>query len=211
MRITIPCEDYKRYKEIPKSFLPERPKCLNNQNHKPYWNNHWERGFLPDHVHEVKLEIFQAYCKECRETISYWPEFVLPYQREALETHESVLVEHLQGKSFKEIGTKIGYSPRTVSRWVSLTLEQASQLWSDVIGRILQAIGNEVLSVTATSDWRITQLLLAWLRRFADWIHFPRLYRLMGLCNLFSEGWWDLWGAPLGNAKSRVNFKSPPT
>lgn len=158
----------------------------------------------------MKQEIFQAYCKECHETISYWPEFVLPYQREALETHENVLIEYLQGMSFKEIGAKIGYDPRTVSRWVNLTLEQAVQLWSEVIGRILRVIGQESLPVVSTGNWRITELLLTWLRRYAEWIHFPRLHRLMGLCNLFGEGSWDLWGAPLGNAKSRVNSKSPP-
>jgi hypothetical protein len=186
MRITIPCEDYKRYQENPKDFLPERPKCLNNPCHKPYWNSLWERGFLPDHVHEVKLEIIQAYCKECHETISYWPEFVL-------------------GKSFKEIGASISYDPRTISRWVNLTLNQSVQLWGEVIGRILRVIGHESLPIVSRVDWRVTQLLLAWLRRYAKWVSFPRLCRLMGLCNLLSEGSWDLWGAPLGKAKSRVN------
>lgn len=113
--------------------------------------------------------------------------------------------------SFKDIGSKIGYDPRIVSRWVNSTLEQAGQFGSEVIGRILRFIGHENLPIVSTGNWRITQLLLAWLRRFADWIRFPRLHRLMGLCNLFSEGGWDVWGAPLGKAKSRVNSKSPPT
>lgn len=210
MRISIPCEDYKMYQENPKDFLPEHPTCLNDPRHKPYWNNHWGRGFLPDHVHEVKLEIIQAYCEDCHETISYWPEFVLPYQREALETHENVLIEHLQGISFKEIGAKIGYDPRTISRWVNLTLEQGAQLWGEVIGRILSVIGHESLPVVSRVDWRITQLLLAWLRRYAEWSCFLRLHRLIGLCNLLGEGSWDLWGAPLGKAKSRVNAKVSP-
>lgn len=59
---------------------------------------------------------FHAYCEECHETISYWPEFVLPYQREALETHEWVLIASIQGMSFVENGARIGYDPRTVSR-----------------------------------------------------------------------------------------------
>lgn len=210
MRITIPCANYKRYQENPKDFLPEHPTCLNNSRHTPYWNNQWRRSFLPDHVHEVSLEIVQAYCKECHETISYWPEFVLPYQREALETHESVLIEHLQGMSFREIGVKIGYDPRTISRWVNLVLEQGVQLWGEVIGCILRVIGHENLPVVSRVDWRITQLLLAWLRRYAEWIRFPRLHRLIGLCNLLSEGKWNLWGAPLGKAKSRVNIRPAP-
>lgn len=138
------------------------------------------------------------------------PEFVLPYQREALETHEDVLIEHLQGMSFKEIGAKIGYDPRTISRWVNLTLEQGIQLWGEVIGRILSMIGYEDLPVISKVDWKITRLLLAWLRRYAEWISFPRLHRLIGLCNLFGEGSWDLWGAPLGKAKSRVNAQPNP-
>jgi len=210
MRITISCANYKRYQENPKYFLPKQPKCLNNSSHKPYWNNYWERSFLPDHVHEVSLEIAQAYCKECHETISYWPEFVLPYQREALETHEFVVIEHLQGMSFREIGAKIGYDPRTISRWINLTLEQGVQLWGEVIGCILSVIGHENLPVVSRADWRITQLLLAWLRRYAEWIRFPRLHRLIGLCNLLGEGKWDLWGAPLGKAKSRVNTRPAP-
>ena len=129
--------DYKRYQENPKDFLPQHPTCLNNSRHTPYWNNHWRRGFLPNHIHEVNLEIAQAYCKECHETISYWPEFVLPYQREALETHEFVLIEHLQGMSL------------------------GVQLWGEVIGRILSVIGHESLPVVSRIDWRITQLLLA--------------------------------------------------
>ena len=166
MRITIPCANYKRYQENPKDFLPKQATCLNNSSHKPYWNNYWERSFLPDHVHEVSLEIAQAYCKECHETISYWPEFVLPYQREALETHEFVVIEHLQGMSFREIGARIGYNPRTISRWVNLVLEQGVQLWGEVIGCILRVIGHEKLPVVSRVDWRITQLLLAWLRRW---------------------------------------------
>ena len=52
-----------------------------------------------DHVNTTKITLFNAYCKECHETVSYWPEFVLSYQREPLETHEQVVVEHLQGIS----------------------------------------------------------------------------------------------------------------
>lgn len=210
MRVPILCADYKMYLENPKDFLPEHPICLNCADHRPHWNAHWDRGLFPDHVHEEKMPLFQAYCEQCHETISYWPEFVLPYQREALETHEWVLIEHFHGISFREIGERIGYDPRTLSRWVNLALEQAIQLWGGVIERILQAIGHERLPIVPTVDWRIIQLLLSWLRRYAEWIRFPRFDRLMGLCNLLGQGDWDLWGGPLGNAKSRVSITSPP-
>lgn len=210
MRVPILCEDYKRYLENPQDFFPEHPICLNSLVHKPYWNMHWERGFLPDHIHEEKIPMFQAYCEECHETISYWPEFILPYQREALETHEWALIEHLRGMSFREIGERFSYDPRTISGWVNLALVQSIQLFGEVMERILQMIGHESLPIVPTSDWRMTQLLLAWLRRYAEWIHFPHFNRLMGLCNLLGKGDWDLWGGPLGNAKSRVNMKSSP-
>ena len=94
-----------------------------------------------DHVNATKVTLFNAYCKKCHETISYWPEFVLPYQREPLETHEQVVVEHLQGISLRESAAKIGYDPRTVSRWLKLTLAQALELIYDAIQRILSVVG----------------------------------------------------------------------
>ena len=69
------------------------------------------REFCPDHVYITKIRLFNDYCEECHETISYWPEFVLPYRREPLETHEQVVVEHLQGMSLRESAAKIGYDP----------------------------------------------------------------------------------------------------
>ncbi|WP_240984467.1 hypothetical protein [Acididesulfobacillus acetoxydans] len=147
---------------------------------------------------------------DCRETISYWPEFVLPYPREPLETYEEVLVEHLNGASLRESSAKIAYDPRTVSRWIHLALSQALVLVGRVIPCILRLLSETILPLSASSDWEAAQLLMAWLRALAQGTDFPRFDRLMGLCNLHSEGAWDLWGGPLGNAKSRVKETSPP-
>lgn len=204
MRITIPCPDVQRYIENPKSFLPDLPVCLNDPSHTPQWNTSWDRGLCLDHVNTTKIQLFNAYCEKCHETISYWPEFVLPYQREPLETHEQVVVEHLQGISLRASAAKIGYDPRTLSRWIKLILTQSARLIGDVIQQILRLVGQAVLPLTAIGTMETTRLLLAWLRELAGWIGFPHLYRLMGLCNLIGKGNWDLWGAPLGRAKSRV-------
>ena len=157
-----------------------------------------------DHVH-ASIPIFNAYCEECRETISYWPEPVLPYQSEPLETIEQVVVENLQGSSIRESAARIGYDPRTVSRWIRLIFTQAIDLLDQAIRRILGLIGTEILPLTFDGAREATGLLLAWLRRLAEMIGFPRRRRLIGLCNLIGKGDWDLWGAPLGKAKSRVN------
>ena len=63
----------------------------------------------------------------------------------------------------------------------------------------------EILQLSSTNAKEAASLLLAWLRKLAETVRFPRLNRLMGLCNLIAEGDWDLWGAILGNAKSRAN------
>lgn len=210
MRITIFCSDVQSYLENPESFLPDKPVCLNNPEHMPYWNTSWERGLLLDHVHATEILLFNAYCEECHETISYWPEFVLPYQREPLETHEQVVIEHLQGISISESAARIGYDPRTVSRWIKLTFTQAPVLAGQVVRRILSLIGTEILPLTPAVATEATRLLLAWLRSYAGWISFPRLHRLMGLCNLLGKGDWDLWGAPLGKARSRVSEAYSP-
>lgn len=210
MRITIYCPDVQGYLENPKSFLPDRPVCLNNPIHRPYWNTHWERGLCLDHVHATEISIFNAYCEECHETISYWPEFVLPYQPEPLETYEQVVVEHLEGSSISETAAKIGYDPRTVSRWIKLTFTQASALIDQVVRRILHLIGTEIMPLTPAVAGETTSLLLAWLRKLAELIGFPRLRRLMGLCNLIGKGDWDLWGAPLGKARSRAKKARAP-
>jgi len=210
MRITISCPDVQSYLDNPESFLPDKPVCLNNPDHRPYWNTSWDRGLHLDHVHTTKIPLFNAYCEECRETISYWPEFVLPYQREPLETHEQVVIEHLQGISISESAARIGYDPRTVSRWIKLTLAQALSLVGQVIRRILSLIGTEILPLTPAVATEATRLLLAWLHELAALIAFPHLHRLMGLCNLISKGDWDLWGAPLGKARSRVREACAP-
>ncbi|GBF33680.1 hypothetical protein DCCM_2786 [Desulfocucumis palustris] len=210
MRITIYCPDVQRYLENPESFLPDRPICINNPTHRPYWNASWERNLCLDHVHVTGIFLFNAYCEECHETISYWPEFVLPYQREPLETHEQVVIEHLQGISIRENAARIGYDPRTVSRWIKLIFTQAPALIGQVVRRILIFIGTEILPLSPVVAGEATMLLLAWLRNYAEWISYSRLHRLMGLCNLLGKGNWDLWGAPLGKARSRMKEARAP-
>ena len=210
MRIPIPCSDVQCYLEHYEDFLPDKPVCLNDPSHRPYWNSHWYRGLCLDHISETKIPMFNAYCEKCRETISYWPEFLLPYQREPLETHEQVVVEHLQGISLRESANRIGYDPRTLSRWLKLILFQALELVDKVIQRILRLGSQENLPLTATAAMEAANLLLAWVRSYAGLIGFTRLHRLMGLCNMLGKGDWDLWGGPLGNAKSRVKEVPSP-
>jgi len=164
-----------------------------------------------DHVNITEITIFNAYCKKCHETISYWPEFVLPYQREPLETHEQVAVEHLQGISLRESADKLGYDPRTLSRWIRLIFEQALIHIDEAVPRILRVVGQEILPLTSTVAREATILLFSWLRNYAGLISFSCLNRLMGLCNLIGKGDWDLWGAPLGKAKSRVKEDHSPS
>lgn len=40
-----------------------------------------------------------------------------------METHEQVVIEHLQGISISESAARIGYDPRTVSRWLRLAFD----------------------------------------------------------------------------------------
>lgn len=209
MRIPFYCPNVQRYLENAKSFLPVKPGCCNNPQHRPYWNTSWVRGLLVDHVHTVEIPIFNAYCEQCHETISYWPEFVLPYECEPLETFEQVVIEYLQGVSISKIASEIGYDPRTVSRWLKLIFSQAHVLGDLVIRRILIITGTEILPLTMAGEY--IRLLLAWLHSYAGWIDFTRLYRLMGLCNLLGRGDWDLWGAPLGKAKSRLREARAPS
>lgn len=204
MRIPIYCPNVQGYIENPKDYLPSVPECLNNHAHRPTWNTHWKRGLILDHVHVTEILIFNAYCETCHETISYWPNFVLPYVREPVETGEKALVEHLQGTSIKEIADGIGYDLRTVSRWIKLTLTQSLSIFDRVVRRILYMIGNELLPLSFTTAKEATTLLLAWLRKLAEWIGYSQVNRLMGLCNLMGKGDWNLWGAPLGRARSRV-------
>lgn len=210
MRISIPCPDVQSYNENPENFLPDKPVCPNDPSHRPHRNTSWGRGLCLDHVHATEITIFNAYCKTCHETISYWPEFVLPYQREPLETHEQVVIDHLQGISLRERAETIGYDPRTLSRWLERILAQALVLIHAAIRRILRVLGQEILPLTAILVEEATRLVLAWLYHYAEYIRFPRLHRLMGLCNLLGKGDWDLWGAPLGKAKSRVKEEPVP-
>jgi hypothetical protein len=156
------------------------------------------------------IPIFNAYCEECHETISYWPEFALPYQREPVETIEQAVVENLQGVSIRESAARIGYDPRTVSRWIRLIFRQSLDLIDQVVRRTLGLIGTGILPLSSAIAREATSILLAWLRKLAEMTRFPRLDRLMALCNLIGRGDWDLWGAPLGNAKSRVGRAPAP-
>jgi hypothetical protein len=121
-----------------------------------------------------------------------------------------VVIEHLEGISINESATGIGYDPRTVSRWIKLIFTQAPALIAQVIQRILSLIGTEILPLTPAVTTEATALLLAWLHKLAEVISFSRLKRLMGLCNLLGKGDWDLWGAPLGNARSRMKEVRSP-
>ncbi|MHB1420503.1 MAG: helix-turn-helix domain-containing protein [Bacillota bacterium] len=89
--------------------------------------------------------MFRGYCKDCKETISFWPEFVMPYQREPLETHESVVLNYLAGKSFVKTASEIGYDPRTVARWVMRIIKQSVSLGPKIIARVLKELANSIL------------------------------------------------------------------
>jgi len=147
--------------------------------------------------------MFRGYCKKCKETISFWPEFVMPYQREPLETHEDAVVDHLTGKSFAETARKIGYDPRTVARWVMRITEQAIRLGPKIIAGVLKELANSILPLFPPGKHENLEVALARLREFAGWINFPRVNRLIGLANLLGQGRWDLWGGELGSAKPR--------
>ena len=210
MRIPFHCSDRQKYLKDPKSFIPKEAACVNNPDHRPWWNTSWKKLVFLDHVHATWIPIFNAYCKECHETISYRPDFALPYQREPVETYEQMAVENLQGISISECAARIGYDRRTVSRWIRLIFGQSLELIDLAVRRILNLIGTDILPLSAATAREATALLLAWLRRLAEMTHFPHMNRLIALCNLIGKGDWDLWGAPLGNAKSRVNRAPAP-
>jgi len=210
MRIPFHCADKQQYLNDPKSFIPKEAACVNNPDHRPWWNTSWKKLMFLDHVHATWIPIFNAYCAECRETISYWPDFALPYQREPVETYEQVVVDNLQGISISECAAGIGYDQRTVSRWIKLIFRQSLELIGLVVRRILNLIGTEILPLSSTVAREATILLLAWLRKLAEMTHFPCLNRLIAICNLIGKGDWDLWGAPLGKAKSRVKRAPAP-
>lgn len=147
MRISVLCSNVEQYLENPKAVLPAKPTCLNCALHTVNWNSHWTREFVVDHVHSVRILMVNAYCESCHETISYWPEFVLPYQREPLETHEQVAVERLQGYSVRGSAAQIGYDPRTLSRWLRRIFDQARILLDRAVSRILSLIGTMELPI----------------------------------------------------------------
>jgi len=208
MRVPFSCCNVQTYLENPKNCLPIKLVCPNNPEHRPCWNTRWKRGLLDDHVHTTTVPIFNGYCEICHETISFWPEFILPYAQEPLETFEQVVIDYLQGISISKIAAGIGYNPRTVSRWLKRIFSQAKTLEGLVIRRIIRIVGTTMLPLTMPGE--LIKLMLAWLRSYADWSGFTRLRRLIGLCNLLGKGDWDLWGAPLGKAKSRTQEARAP-
>ena len=210
MRITINCADVQGYIENPKNYLPKILECPNNSAHRPWWNTHWKRGLISDHIYVSEILIFNAYCKLCHETISYWPIFVLPYLREPLETIEEALVEHLDGSGIREIAAGAGYDPRTVSRWIKLSLIQSPKTFDLAVRYILNLIGTEILPLSYESAKDAATLLLTWLRQLAKFVSYPHPKRLMGLCNLIGKGDWDLWGAKRGRARTRVREVAAP-
>ena len=203
MRLPVSCPDFKSFVDDPQKFLPEKVTCLNNPSHNPHWHTGWERKFTIDHVHKEVIPMFRGYCKECKETISYWPEFLLPYQHEPVETHESAVVDHFAGKSFVETAGGIGYDPRTVARWVTRIIAQAFCLGPKIMARTLKELANSASPLLPIELRMRLKMVLARLREFAGWIGFTRVNRLIGLANLLGQGRWDLWGGELGNAKPR--------
>jgi len=201
MRITVSCPNIKTYLDSPGQFLPEKVTCLNNPEHRPHHHPGWERFFVVDHVEKVLIPMFRWYCRECKESISIWPEFVLPYQPEGVETHELAVVEHLAGKSFVETARELGYDPRTVAQWVARIIGQALSLAPKVIGRMLQDMPNSSLPLSPTVAVEAVKVLLAWLREWAEFVNLTRTNRLIGLCNLLGQGHWPIWGAPPGRPR----------
>ena len=203
MRLTVPCSDFKSYLENPRNFLPKKVTCLNDPSHNPHWHTGWKRKFTEDHVHLEELPMFRGYCRKCKETISFWPEFLLPYQPEPVETLESAVVDHLAGKSFVETANRFGYDPRTVARWVMLITTQVLWLGPKISARILKDLANSPAPLLPAESHLRLKVVLARLREFAEWIGFPRVNRLIGLANLLGQGQWDLWAGELGTAKPR--------
>ncbi len=128
MRIKIYCPDINSYLENPKEFLPKEIKCLRDPAHKPHWHTGWWRFVAPDHVNKLSMPMFRLYCPDCKESISIWTEFILPYQPELIDTHELVVVENLNGKPIKEMAEELGYDPRSISRWIKRGLNHFHQV-----------------------------------------------------------------------------------
>lgn len=201
MRIPIYCSDINSYLENPKFFLPKEIQCLRDPDHKLHWHTCWWRFVILDHVNKVPIPMFRLYCLDCKETISIWPEFILPYQPELIGTHERVLVENLEGKPVKEIAEEIGYDPRSISRWIKRALNQALFIAPRVIPKLIKYLACELLPLSSTLATEVVKELLAWLYRYAKLIEFPRLYRLMGLCNMLKNGELIIWGGAIGRCR----------
>jgi len=202
MRISILCSDFNRYLECPEEFLPKEVRCVRDPSHKPHKHTGWSRFSLtPDHVTQKLIRLFRWFCPECKESISIWPEFILPYQPELVETHEQAVVEHLNGTSITDTADVIGYNPRTVSRWIKRIMNQALLMAPRIIPQLLQFLACELLPLSSTIAFKATQELLSWLYRYAQFIEFPRLYRLMGLCNVLGQGRLIIWGGAIGRCR----------
>ena len=201
MRISICCPDINRYLENPKEFLPKELICSRNPAHKPHWHTGWWRFVTLDHINKITIPMFRGYCTQCKESISIWPEFILPHQPELLDTHESVVVENLNGKPIKEIAEELGYDPRSISRWIKRALNQALFIAPRIIPRLMQYLACELLPFSSVLTSEVVKELLAWLYRYAELTQFPRLFRLMGLCNVLRKGDLILWGGAIGRCR----------
>lgn len=211
MRIPIFCPDIKEYLESPKKYLPHNFTCPRDPSHRIQWHSGWCRGLVINHI-IYPLNMFRKYCIDCGESISFWPEFVLPHQPEIAETHEKAVVDSINGQSFTSIADEINYDPRTISRWVNRILTQAIFLAPRAITRMLKDIACEMLTHFSAIAFEMAKLLLAWLYKYAQAINFPRFYRLIGLCNVLGEGFWIIWGGAIGRCKySREVIKDFPT
>jgi len=211
MRIPFPCPDCKEYMENPKKFLPEKVYCLRNPQHQTAFHGTWTRNLLIDHVHQLLISLYRWYCKECRESISCWPEFVMPYQPEPIETHERVVVAHLGGQPQAELARSLGYHPQTIGRWTNRILDQAGFLAPRVIPMLLNIIAVPFTPLCTGSALDVLQHILAWLYWYARQVSFWSRKRLMGLANLVQQGRWILWGGEIGRCRyGREIIATPP-
>lgn len=201
MRIPVICPDINSYLECPEKFLPQEVHCPRNPDHKPHKHTGWKRLILPDHVNKLPIPMFRWYCPECKESISIWPEFVLPYQPELIETHEQAVVDYLGGSSFKNTANEIGYDHRTVSRWIKRIFNQSLFMSPRVIPLLLHYFTCELVPLCSVAAFEVVTELLVWLYRYAEFIKFPRLNRLMGLCNVLGQGCWIIWGGAIGRCR----------
>jgi len=211
MRITFPCSDFKGYLENPIIFLPEKVNCVRNPAHCTHRNGHWKRQIAVDYVSTTTMSLYRFYCIDCGESISLWPEFVLPYQREPVETHEQVLVKYVAGKTFTEMAEKMGYDARSIARWVRRMLQQTLFLAPHIIPEMMKAITGALLPLGIGSALSVVTQVLAWLHQYAQFIGFTRFSRLIGLANLLRQGRWIIWGGEVGRCRyGRECYRASP-